>query len=54
MTPAEITALTNLALAARIALDTTTDGDARAHLREIEKHLTAIMRNVYPNESETK
>lgn len=48
MTNQEITALTNLALAARVALDTTTDGDARAHLREIEKHLTAIMRNVYP------
>lgn len=51
MTNEEVTALTNLALAARIALDTTTDGDARAHLAEIETHLRAIMQNVYKGET---
>ena len=48
MTNQEITALTLLALAASKAMDTVTDGDARAHLDEIAKHMTAIMRNVYP------
>ena len=50
MTDAAIKALANLALALSVALETVTDGDARAHLNEIEIHLTALMRSAYGEE----